>query len=625
MVEAMRRHLGLGLVAMLLSCAAFGTSGPVRQGADDGRLEPRRGRAHPHLRRRRRPPARSPCGACAAGGAACRASCPLAAFYGTLAVAAAQLGYFQAVSRLTVGVALLIEYLGIILVVLWVWALTRRTPHRLTGVGIVLALVGLALVLDVTGQPSPDLLGVLWGLLAAVGLAGHYVLAGPADRAARRRVRRAGPHRRRRRPRGRRGRRACCRWRSAPPTVGRRGAEHPRVARRRRARRSSPRPSPTSSASSAPATSARPWRRSSGLTEVLFAVLFAWLLLGELPGPVQLVGGLVLLSGVVAVRLGERDDGPHDGARARPISTFPRPSPRLGGLPRRGTSHRPELSGQTATCGRRIRDRRWRHADPVDPRVVRAPVVRCHVPRRGPTAPSASTPQESTVSDNKLVAETRTQFGKGAARKIRRDHKIPAVMYGHGTEPVHITLPGHESMLALKTSNALLTIVLDGKEQLALAKDVQRDPIKPVIEHVDLVIVKQGREGRRRRQRPPRGRGRPRDRRHHRPHEPPARGRGHQHPREHHRLRRGPHGRHAGARRPGRAARRRHAGHRHRGARRQRHRSRSPRRPSRPSSPRPRPRPASSARSTRRRPPRREAAAEGEAAAAEGEQPADEA
>ena len=96
------------------------------------------------------------------------------------------------------------------------------------------------------------------------------------------------------------------------------------------------------------------------------------------------------------------------------------------------------------------------------------------------------------MSDHKLTAEARTQFGKGAARKIRRDHKIPAVMYGHGTEPVHITLPGHESMLALKTSNALLTIVLDGKEQLALAKDVQRDPIKPVIEHVDLVIVKKG-------------------------------------------------------------------------------------------------------------------------------------
>ena len=96
------------------------------------------------------------------------------------------------------------------------------------------------------------------------------------------------------------------------------------------------------------------------------------------------------------------------------------------------------------------------------------------------------------MSDNKLVAETRTQFGKGAARKIRRDHKIPAVMYGHGAEPVHITLPGHETMMALKTANALLTIVIDGDEQLALAKDVQRDAIKPVIEHIDLVIVRKG-------------------------------------------------------------------------------------------------------------------------------------
>jgi large subunit ribosomal protein L25 len=96
------------------------------------------------------------------------------------------------------------------------------------------------------------------------------------------------------------------------------------------------------------------------------------------------------------------------------------------------------------------------------------------------------------VSETKLVAEIRTQFGKGAARKIRRDHKIPAVMYGHGAEPVHITLPGHDTMMALKHVNALLTIELDGKEQLALAQDVQRDPIKPVIEHVDLVIVKKG-------------------------------------------------------------------------------------------------------------------------------------
>ena len=91
-----------------------------------------------------------------------------------------------------------------------------------------------------------------------------------------------------------------------------------------------------------------------------------------------------------------------------------------------------------------------------------------------------------------LQAEARTKFGKGAARQIRRDNKIPAVMYGHGADPVHITLVGHDAMMALKNPNALLTIVLDGKEQMALAKDVQRDPIKPVIEHIDLVVVRKG-------------------------------------------------------------------------------------------------------------------------------------
>jgi len=96
------------------------------------------------------------------------------------------------------------------------------------------------------------------------------------------------------------------------------------------------------------------------------------------------------------------------------------------------------------------------------------------------------------MTENKLVATPRTSFGKGAARTIRRAGKIPAVMYGHGTEPVHISLPGHETMMALKVSNVLLTIEIDGKDQLALAKDIQRDAIRPVIEHVDLVVVRKG-------------------------------------------------------------------------------------------------------------------------------------
>lgn len=92
----------------------------------------------------------------------------------------------------------------------------------------------------------------------------------------------------------------------------------------------------------------------------------------------------------------------------------------------------------------------------------------------------------------KLTAELRTEFGKGAARRIRRAHKVPAVLYGHGTDPVHITLPGHETLLALRQANALLSIDVDGKSQLALPKQVQRDPLKHSIEHVDLVLVRRG-------------------------------------------------------------------------------------------------------------------------------------
>ncbi|KNX38010.1 50S ribosomal protein L25/general stress protein Ctc [Luteipulveratus halotolerans] len=98
----------------------------------------------------------------------------------------------------------------------------------------------------------------------------------------------------------------------------------------------------------------------------------------------------------------------------------------------------------------------------------------------------------SSNNELRLVAETRTEFGKGAARRIRRADKIPAVLYGHGEAPTHLTLPFHDTFQALKHVNALLTIELDGQDQLALAKDVQRDPLKPIIEHIDLVIVRKG-------------------------------------------------------------------------------------------------------------------------------------
>ena len=96
------------------------------------------------------------------------------------------------------------------------------------------------------------------------------------------------------------------------------------------------------------------------------------------------------------------------------------------------------------------------------------------------------------MAEVKLTAELRTEFGKGAARRIRRADKIPAVLYGHGADPVHITLPGHATLLALREHNALLSIDVDGNSQLALPKQVQRDPLKGFIEHVDLLIVRRG-------------------------------------------------------------------------------------------------------------------------------------
>jgi large subunit ribosomal protein L25 len=98
------------------------------------------------------------------------------------------------------------------------------------------------------------------------------------------------------------------------------------------------------------------------------------------------------------------------------------------------------------------------------------------------------------MSEQKIKAESRTQFGKGAARRIRRDDKVPAVLYGHGSDPMHITLPGHDTMMALKHggSNALLYLDIEGTTHLALTKQIQADPIKGFLEHIDFVEVKKG-------------------------------------------------------------------------------------------------------------------------------------
>ena len=98
------------------------------------------------------------------------------------------------------------------------------------------------------------------------------------------------------------------------------------------------------------------------------------------------------------------------------------------------------------------------------------------------------------MAEFRLVAEPRTEFGKGSARRTRRAGRVPAVLYGHGQDVVHLSLPAREFAAALRNggTNVLLTIEFDGKDQLALTKAVQRDPISRVHEHVDLLLVRRG-------------------------------------------------------------------------------------------------------------------------------------
>ena len=203
------------------------------------------------------------------------------------------------------------------------------------------------------------------------------------------------------------------------------------------------------------------------------------------------------------------------------------------------------------------------------------------------------------MSEVRITAEPRTEFGKGAARRIRRADKVPAVLYGHGTDPLHITLPGHDAdaRAQARRRTPCSRSTSTARTQLALPKEVQRDPIKGFLEHVDLVVVRRGEKvtveipihlvG----EAGPGHPGRHRDL-----NALSGRGRGHPHPRVRRGLHRGPAGRHPDPRQGPRAARRHDAGHRRGGAGRQRRPRRRPPRRSRPSWPRPRPRSASSTR-----------------------------
>jgi large subunit ribosomal protein L25 len=109
------------------------------------------------------------------------------------------------------------------------------------------------------------------------------------------------------------------------------------------------------------------------------------------------------------------------------------------------------------------------------------------------TAPDPIVHEElSIMAEVKIEAEKRTEFGKGAARRVRRANRVPAVIYGHGAEPQHVSVPGHELLLALRTANVLLALQIDGKSELVIPKAVQRDPLKGFLEHVDLLSVKRG-------------------------------------------------------------------------------------------------------------------------------------
>ncbi|MEI2765467.1 MAG: EamA family transporter [Dermatophilaceae bacterium] len=303
-----RREVGprrdVGLLAALASCLAFGSSGPFAKsllatGWSPGAVVLARvglaglvllGPAAYALRGR---------------WGTLRRNVGLLAAYGMVAVAGCQLAFFAAVSRLPVGVALLVEYLGVVLVVGWVWLRTRRAPGRVTGLGVALAIAGLALVIDVSGAGSPDLLGLGWAGLAAVGLAMYFVISARAGTAlpavalaaAGMLVGAAAL-----------GAAAAVgvlplRFATAPVEVA--GAVVPWWV-------------PVAELSLVAAAAAYllgtvgARRLGStvasfvGLTEVLFAVLLAWLLLGESPRPVQVVGGVLVLAGVAAVRAGQR-------------------------------------------------------------------------------------------------------------------------------------------------------------------------------------------------------------------------------------------------------------------------------------------------------------------------------
>jgi drug/metabolite transporter (DMT)-like permease len=236
--------------------------------------------------------------------------------FGLLAVAGCQLAYFLAVSQLSVAVALLLEYSGVVLVVLWMWLRHAQRPSRTTAIGVVVAVVGLVLVLDVLSGAEIQLMGVVWGLLAAVGLAVYFVVSGRTDGALPPLVSAWAGLGVGAAVLGVAAVVGVVPWRTSVGDVDLAGA---RVSWLVPVLGLAVVAAAFAYASGVAAIRRLGPRTSSflGLTEVLFAVLFAWLLLGQRPGLAQLVGGVVVLGGIVLVRLGED--------RVRPAAVEPLP------------------------------------------------------------------------------------------------------------------------------------------------------------------------------------------------------------------------------------------------------------------------------------------------------------
>ncbi|PPF16989.1 EamA family transporter [Rathayibacter sp. AY1D7] len=300
------RRLGSGLVAALAASAAFGLGGPFVKPLLEAGWTP----ASAVLWR--------------AGGAALILAIPAIlslrgrwpvlrrnlgtiALYGVFAVIAAQLCFYSAIEHMSVGVALLIEYLAPVFLVLFAWARTRRHPGRFTLAGSALALGGLVLVLDLSGESTPELVGIAWALTASLGLCVYYVIAGRVDP-------------------------------ELPPIALTAGAMTVGTAILLALGALGVTPLRATFGEVVFVGAEVSWllpagvilgmstvlayllgieggRRLGtriasfvGLTEVLFSIAAAWLILGELPAPIQFGGGALILAGVVLVRL-QREPG----------------------------------------------------------------------------------------------------------------------------------------------------------------------------------------------------------------------------------------------------------------------------------------------------------------------------